>query len=509
LPEPPPADPPLSPPPGLRPGASGGDPLPSAAALADLSPAEASRIRRILGLLLCRSPSAGEILRSAGRPAGDLLAEAAGSPEFWRERARSWLKGRGRFPAHGGFPLPASLIPLEVPLDRSDWVRMLRAEGERAAPEATRPAREGAPLPEDDGDDRAYRGWLLRSVEEPPRTPTPAADLRGIWAVLWGRPPGHVEEELLLATLDRGIGWDQLRRPMISLLLNAPSMPFPGPAPGGVERWVAGSVNLLLGREIGVAQTGEIARQIAGGNIDPRLLLEECLLSAGASPAPSGSRSGPGRRAAAGPGSKASPVSGGGMVRIEARCSFPVRALLGTPERIPRLWKRLERSLAEIFPPHAADPEELFRAALLGAADGTLLILPRLDLLPEEALGEGRDLLLADGFLLAPIRRLVDRIGEPIPSRPSEEARRWLRERLAVAPPEIPRAPRSSVAAPDGGQAQPAGVPSPAEALFRAGGYRLVEGEWLAATYRPATRTLLLARAQLEMEPGRRVVVGI
>ena len=169
-----------------------------------------------------------------------------------------------------------------------------------------------------------------------------------------------------------------------------------------------------------------------------------------------------------------------GTLRIEVLAPFAVAPLFETPAKIPRLWRRLSESRLWICPPGERSAEDLF--AIAGSTRRGEWGVSAENALPEEATAAWR---VADGYLLPAFARLAARLGVPA--------------KTAALRPEI--ATWWSEARGDRGTA--------AEPLFKAGGYRLVPGEWRSSAYRPVTRALLLAGAQLLESPGTDVVARV
>jgi len=424
--------------------------------VAALPPEAAPLAWRATAFLFGRGPTPAELALLGEEGSGALLAAARRDSEHWRHRARAALVRAGRSLAE---PLPAELLPAETPLDLASWADRVR----RLAPGGSED-----PLPAPDGDDSAYAEAFRRALALPARPANGlGAALRSAWTVGAGRAlDPEVEGWIDELALSQVAGEELLHR---FLLLAAPAHPAvrAGASAEELARWLVPEEGDPPSVAAPVEAAGETAPADAGARDGERVPAElwwavavERRLPVPAAAAP---RGGP-----------------PGRMRLEVLCPFPLRPLLGTPERVPRLWRRLDRSRLGIFARSERSADELHRLASAPAEDEAWVVAEG------SAEGAARTRArVADGFLLPALGDLARRLAlHPAREAHSPAIAAWLARARE-------------------------GKSSAGERLFRAGGYHLVPGEWRAAAYRPATRALLLAGAHLLEHPGAASVVRV
>jgi len=345
--------------------------------------------------------------------------------------------------------LPAELLPAEAPRDLARWGDRLR----RLRAEVGEDQRGGWPLPEEDGSDTRYTAAVRARLEEGAIEITDARGaLRSLWTAGAGRPLTAQVEDALERIVDRGIPPAVLVRllaPWISRY--HPILEDPATHSLKPSDWLRLVPAGLADGEAGVPGEGLEAQ----GSLTPaghwaRLLLARLP----ALPTPS-------------------PIGGPpGRLSIELHAPFDPADLLREPGRIPRLWDRLSHAHLRI-----GGVEDGAISDPLGGGSGrrpgeTLILLSEAGSeLPLE--GEVRT---ADGFLLPEIGLLAELLKEPH------------QREIPALPPEDLADPRF-------------------DDLLASAGQRLAPGAGATSAYRPLTRGLLIAGAQLGAQPGKDVLL--
>ncbi|HIN80326.1 MAG TPA: FHA domain-containing protein [Planctomycetes bacterium] len=389
--------------------------------------------------LAARAPSAKEfeLLRMRGLQEATLAALAGG--ESWRARARAFVGGGGR--------VPTELAKLkEAPVDRSLWGEWL----------ARTPASRGAPpLPAGDGSDAQFTSWVASAPAwQPGEVGEPIEQFRSIWVSLLDFAPTIEDEKILAAIIAEGVPVEELVARIGLLIAMSPLSKEVEPLVGEEAAWVEKWCRRLLPGRIEEETRKRWAGEIARGELSP--LLTRARWAAAAFP-PS-----PGEGVAVSP-------RGFARVRIDLLIVDDARVLVSHPNKVPRLWARLPRSHLHLFPEGEEPRGEISRLLEIGQEAAMVEV---------EGIGERR----GDGWLLAGIAELAKRlevsVGLPLESPADLE----LLVDLASAGVPVPSTTREG-------------------SLFRAGGWRLVPGEWRAPLYMEATRALLVAGAQLKGRP--------
>lgn len=440
-------------------------PLVSWKQLAAIPVQRVREVQRGFRFLVGRDPTFRELADHADRSPEQTLDVLSETPDFWREQARRHLRGKPGFAADGSFAIPPSLLPDAVPRDPEQWTRTLQRALARGARQAG--ADEAGQLTTIDPMSAAFRERYRQARTEDVE-PRADAEFRSVWAIVLGRAPDLAEEGHIAELLRSDLSALEQKRALIVALLHGPGFAISLPMEGAETEWVQTMVRLLLGRELQLEVARMIAARLFDGTADPRLLLEECLLAADTPEVvPAGSGDSEPR------------------IRIDAWCSFSVRPLLQDPGRIPRVWRLLERSILQTFPPDPVPVQELYDRALQGAPEQRWIVshLTPLQRAAEHATLPARQLRIADGMLLPCLRRIVDRTGEPWVRAVPAGLRQWLREELQL---------RSQ---------DPWSHESPELQRWRSGGFLLLAGGTEDRIYRPAARTLLLATAELQLAP--------
>ncbi len=439
-------------------------------AISEIEAQTITRTRRAWRAAYGRDPSIGELVLSSEQSLSELVAQARLAPEFWRERARSSLRGRGEFSPGGGFEIPRTLDPASIPSNESLWAEMLELEVTRSR--ATTPHAYGDPPPYPEGDDSAFVGWLLERVAGRRRPDPPDRYLRSVWTVLWGAAPSFEEESLLegiVREVPRDLDtWGRI----VDALLYAPSMPFPSPPPGTERRWVAAVTRWLLARDVAELSIDAIGDALASGALDPRLVLRVCLTSNEFVQLSVTEKQ------------FEAPVAAVDSIRVEVFAPFSVRALLAEPDRAPRLRKWCERSLVQLFPDEAISWFQLAPRAIARRDLESTTVVSHAALAGS---GRHQNVIVVDGYLCHALRRLSDRIGDGRVLSPPATELDWLRGQLAVVP-ELSREDSE---------------------LGRLAGYRFSTNRWEAAAHRPATRALLTATAAVRRSTTINVWVSL
>ena len=83
----------------------------------------------------------------------------------------------------------------------------------------------------------------------------------------------------LNSVLSSGLEWPEHRRHTVRLLVHSPRMPASPPPGGHAGDWVNGVIKFLVGAAVPEDTRESIARRLREESLDPRVFLEECLLS--------------------------------------------------------------------------------------------------------------------------------------------------------------------------------------------------------------------------------------
>ena len=414
--------------------------LPDLAALRTLTVAQIEESWCATGFLFGRAPTPAESLRYAKGGPEKFLKAARDSAEHWRFRAEKTAQTT---------ELPDALLPNEVPLDVMVWAKLVRdlAGGEEALP-----------LPGPEGDDSRYETRFRRALSNRPKIAGLRGSLRSVWTAGAGRPLDPEVEGWIDAMARSEIAPSALITRFALLVTRAhPAVRDPEaskltssewdrllPALRAEDRWPEDGI------ERGVPPAWYLARALE------RRLPDLASLEPYAGPK--------------------------GEIRLEVHAPFEVRPLLATPDRIPRLWRRLASSRLWLCPESPAAAQTVHERAA-SPRKREVLILAEGEIL-DPALDRAR-VRVADGYLLPALSAAAARLRiTPSEGTPSEEVMEWL------------AAARGS----RGGEGH---------RLFKTGGYRLVPAEWLSSAYRPATRAILLAGAHALEHPGTDVVVRL
>ncbi|MFN0057018.1 MAG: FHA domain-containing protein [Planctomycetota bacterium] len=419
------------------------------------------RTRRLWIQLYGRWPTADELLNSSDLDPSTLARAAPLTVEYWRERARSHLRGRPGYAVNGRFELPAALLPQEIPLDASDWWRTLaRLDVTGAVVEVS--------------------ALALVSRIDAPQSMTPDTFLRSIYSVLFGSAPSFAVATQLERLVCADFPWAMQGAHLVDALLYAPQMSYPAPAAGAERAWLDSAILLAGSSDLAVAASGvvdeasreEIARQLARGTFDYRRVLR-CLLLQQLAPV-----------AATEAGANRSELSA--PLRFEVLCGFSARDLLRRPKEIPWLWKRLEMASLQIFAPAEESAATLYATAFANCAGEETVIVSQPASLPHSLHGDCRvadRIWMANGLLYPELTALCAEIGVPRVPAPTPEIDAWLAKSLGSD-----REGRGSNRVPS------AGNEVFAREALRTGGFRLAGGDSAAALWRPATCATELAR---------------
>lgn len=467
--------------------------LPSLTALDSVSDQALERLQRCGELVLGRRPTIRELATWSTMSLAAIVKEARARPEFWRERARRVLVGRRGFPATGAFALPPQLLPDEVPVSALEWGDTLARVVDRSGAPSSSTPRPPAPT----RGDAEYDAWLELQLAAPPLAVRLDVSLRSVWSVVLGRAPDEFEEQCLLEVGAAGLEPALARRMVVRTLLYGPAFAVPPPQPGQDAAWVAQVARWVGGLDVADDTARELARRLFDSSVDPRIFVEECLCSPEARPVGSTAQA---------------EAALEGVLRIEAWCGFPVRSILRDPQKIPSLWKRLERATLQTFPadavPLVAVHQKAFRLPAGKAPESQAsrrVILSHLSLVRDVGgqgrrggLGQGSNIRVADGMLLPGLRRLADQLGEPRVASVPDEFRKWVRRQVGFE--ETTGAElliESAVGESNDRGTNGAGT---RDARWTAGAFRLQPGGAASHIYQPGARTLLLALAELSRE---------
>jgi len=405
--------------------------------------------------LFGRAPTPEETLFVAEQGTTAFLVQSRRLPEHWRHRARSILGGRYL----QGEPLPAALLPDEVPLDLKHWREVLKQHVDSVTESQL-------PLPDRDGTDEAFEDSYRQALSQPWKIAGWAGAIRSVWTAGGGRPLQEEDEIAIARISSSGLPRGELLRRFL-ILMSRTNPLFSIPAPSLKRKMDSSQLAQLL------PPLDEQRTWPAGGievGVPPALwwatALERLLPEF------------PQKQPAVGP---------LGALRIEILTPFPVQTLLSDPERVPRLWRRLEQSRLTICAPDMREgpessPLQIFRK-MSTTRDHEIAVFAD-DVGPDSG-WENPLFRIANGYLIPEFAVIADTLKAPIPREGlNERANQWLvQARL--------KEERSG------------------ERLFRAGGYHLVSGEWRSAAYRPVTRALLLAGAHLIEDRGTDVAVCV
>ncbi|MCI0651342.1 MAG: hypothetical protein L0Z55_05620, partial [Planctomycetes bacterium] len=241
------------------------------------------RARRAWLALYGRAPALAELLPALETGPREWLAAARRTPEHWEQRARATLRAAAGYDSEGGFSLAGALEGGVLAAEPAAWRRQVIAlaakfgdagPGAAGARTFSRP-----PLPAEDGSDDRYDAWFFESLNDPPRTLPADVLLRSTWCALWNRAPAPHEDECFYELAASELGWHALREPLVSFLARAPRVPLRPHEHAAVLDWVAGFGKWILGRDLDAEACAAIAERIAGGTLDYRLFVEECLLA--------------------------------------------------------------------------------------------------------------------------------------------------------------------------------------------------------------------------------------
>lgn len=389
--------------------------------------------------LLGRPPTTGEFqnLRQVGME--EMAHAALGDGELWRARGRKYVGENRR--------VPVELRRLRgAPVDRSLWGEWLGRE----------PASSNAPpLPGKGGDDSEFLAWVLAAHSWQPGDEGLALDqFRSLWVSLLDRPPTIQEETILDSIVAEGIHPGEIATRLALLLALSPHGFEREPEPGEELVWVQRCCERFLGGMIPEETIHRWADEITRGELSP--LLARARWAAAAYP--------PGR-------GEAPRIAPQGIPRLQIDLFIipEAGALVSNPRKYSRFWSRLSQAHLHLFP-DGEEPRAEVSKLLDFESRGTWMEV--------RGVGERR----VDGWLLPGLAKLAGRL-EVSGALPRETAGdQQLLEDLVAADLPLPGTSEST-------------------SLFKAGGWRLVPGEWRAPLYTEGTRMLLLAGAQLNARP--------
>ncbi|MEM7166266.1 MAG: FHA domain-containing protein [Planctomycetota bacterium] len=418
--------------------------VPSLEPLLALPPERIRRLRRVWLGMYGRIPSRGELRAAQSQKIDDLLLAARSSDEFWRWRA--WCN-------IGHAALDEEIL-CAAPTDLPQWLALLRKVGAAEWPG------DAAPLPDNSGDDRAYRGWLLQLLDDPEKPMGAATFARSVWTAARDSAPSLAADRVLLRRFGGGLP-PLGARGLTRTLVHAPDVL--GVRVPTNAAWVQEVLYWLLARKVPIAYAEELAAKIAD---TPRVLIEEIVLSRefGAAPAARIAQVMPqGRKA--------------GGVRIDAWCDFPVRQLLRDPAAVPRLWARLSSALVQIYPVDTvwADVATTRQNSLPARwSPGEVCVFDRA---PQTDVGAGT-IRIVDGVFTPELRAVASLVGDPAVPALTDKVRQQLRESLTLRSVDD-----DWLAWRD---------------RLRLGGYRLLGGHAEGAVHTPAARAILATQAEFD-----------